>query len=110
MDLRKLKSLIDLVSDSNISELEITEAEGKIRIVKSDPLPAAPTQTVYMHAPAVAPTPPVAPPGRPGPVCPAPVCPAPVGWPSLCAVCGGLGGPVLVSRLGGPVCVRFSGG
>ena len=62
MDLRKLKSLIDLVSDSNISELEITEAEGKIRIVKSDPLPAAPTQTVYMHAPAVAPTPPVAPP------------------------------------------------
>jgi acetyl-CoA carboxylase biotin carboxyl carrier protein len=37
MDLRKLKTLIDLVSDSNISELEITEADGKIRIVKSDP-------------------------------------------------------------------------
>ena len=35
MDLRKLKTLIDLVSDSNISELEITEAEGKVRIVKS---------------------------------------------------------------------------
>jgi acetyl-CoA carboxylase biotin carboxyl carrier protein len=34
MDLRKLKTLIDLVSDSNISELEITEAEGKVRIVK----------------------------------------------------------------------------
>jgi acetyl-CoA carboxylase biotin carboxyl carrier protein len=34
MDLRKLKTLIDLVSDSNVSELEITEAEGKIRIVK----------------------------------------------------------------------------
>ena len=30
MDLRKLKTLIDLVSESNISELEITEAEGKI--------------------------------------------------------------------------------
>ena len=34
MDLRKLKTLIDLVSDSNISELEITEADGKVRIVK----------------------------------------------------------------------------
>ena len=37
MDLRKLKTLIDLVSDSNISELEITEADGKVRIVKSEP-------------------------------------------------------------------------
>lgn len=37
MDLRKLKTLIDLVSESNISELEITEADGKVRIVKSDP-------------------------------------------------------------------------
>ena len=50
MDLRKLKTLIDLVSDSNVSELEITEAEGKVRIVKgglagpmaySTPAPAA---------------------------------------------------------------------
>ncbi len=37
MDLRKLKTLIDLVSESNVSELEITEAEGKIRIVKAGP-------------------------------------------------------------------------
>ncbi len=37
MDLRKLKTLIDLVSDSNIAELEITEADGKVRIVKTDP-------------------------------------------------------------------------
>ena len=35
MDLRRLKTLIDLVSESNVSELEITEAEGKVRIVKS---------------------------------------------------------------------------
>ena len=35
MDLRKLKTLIDLVSESNIAELEITEAEGKVRIVKA---------------------------------------------------------------------------
>ncbi len=41
MDLRKLKTLIDLVSDSNVSELEITEAEGKVRIVKSGPAPVA---------------------------------------------------------------------
>ena len=34
MDLRKLKTLIDLVSESNVSELEITEAEGKVRIFK----------------------------------------------------------------------------
>ena len=54
MDLRKLKSLIDLVSESNISELEITEAEGKIRIVKTEPHPAAPAQTVYMQSPPAA--------------------------------------------------------
>ena len=42
MDLRKLKTLIDLVSESNISELEITEADGKVRIVKTEP--AAPVQ------------------------------------------------------------------
>ncbi|MGH1358825.1 MAG: acetyl-CoA carboxylase biotin carboxyl carrier protein [Burkholderiaceae bacterium] len=36
MDLRKLKTLIDLVAESSISELEITEGEGKVRIVKED--------------------------------------------------------------------------
>ena len=43
MDLRKLKTLIDLVSESNVSELEITEPEGKIRIVKAS-VAAAPAQ------------------------------------------------------------------
>ena len=47
MDLRKLKTLIDLVSESNVSELEITEAEGKIRIVKSSAAP------LVMQQPAV---------------------------------------------------------
>ena len=42
MDLRKLKTLIDLVSESNVSELEITEAEGKVRIVKAAPSAGAP--------------------------------------------------------------------
>ena len=50
MDLRKLKTLIDLVSESNISELEITEADGKVRIVKADPHLAAPT---YIAAPPI---------------------------------------------------------
>ena len=47
MDLRKLKTLIDLVSESNVSELEITEAEGKVRIVKSSGAPV-----MMMHQPA----------------------------------------------------------
>ena len=53
MDLRKLKTLIDLVSESNISELEITETEGKVRIVKGGV--AAPVQYVQsVAAPAAA--------------------------------------------------------
>lgn len=56
MDLRKLKTLIDLVSESNVSELEITEAEGKVRIVKG---PIAGAVPVMAYAPALAPaTPP----------------------------------------------------
>jgi len=62
MDLRKLKTLIDLVSESNVSELEITEAEGKVRIVKSGgqvlqqmvPAPAMAPQAQAPAAPAVA--------------------------------------------------------
>lgn len=54
MDLRKLKTLIDLVSESNIAELEITENEGKVRIVKSGAGMAQPMMTL---APAPAPAP-----------------------------------------------------
>ncbi len=71
MDLRKLKTLIDLVSESNVSELEITEAEGKVRIVKASPavMPApvtysmapAPAAVVATPAVEVAPSPPAAP-------------------------------------------------
>jgi len=73
MDLRKLKTLIDLVSDSNVSELEITEAEGKVRIVKGSnavvqsyapapiqtapvvvaPLPVATTEAAAPEVPAI---------------------------------------------------------
>ena len=56
MDLRKLKTLIDLVSDSNVSELEITEAEGKVRIVKGGVMvQQAPNMMVAAHASATAP-------------------------------------------------------
>ena len=60
MDLRKLKTLIDLVSESNVSELEITEAEGKVRIVKSmggvvQQFVPAPVQAPAAAAPAAAP-------------------------------------------------------
>jgi acetyl-CoA carboxylase biotin carboxyl carrier protein len=54
MDLRKLKTLIDLVSESNVSELEITEAEGKVRIVKSSGAPLVMQQPATMMAAPVA--------------------------------------------------------
>ncbi|MBI5259610.1 MAG: acetyl-CoA carboxylase biotin carboxyl carrier protein [Burkholderiales bacterium] len=77
MDLRKLKTLIDLVSESNISELEITEADGKVRIVKADARPMASAAPVVLHAPAptaAAPGPAVA-----GAAVAAPVAPAETG-------------------------------
>ncbi len=56
MDLRKLKTLIDLVAESGDSELEVTEGEDKVRIVKNPAPIAAPVQQVYAAAP-VAPAP-----------------------------------------------------
>lgn len=64
MDLRKLKKLIDLVEESGIAELEITEGEEKVRITRTAPN----TQPIYMSnmpgyasaAPAAAPSAPVA--------------------------------------------------
>lgn len=61
MDLRKLKTLIDLVSDSNVSELEITEAEGKVRIVKGGGAAQGYAMPLPVAAPAAAPAPVAAP-------------------------------------------------
>jgi acetyl-CoA carboxylase biotin carboxyl carrier protein len=61
MDLRKLKTLIDLVSESNVSELEITEAEGKVRIVKGMGGMAHSTQLPASVAPPMAIATPAAP-------------------------------------------------
>ena len=57
MDLRKLKTLIDLVSESNVAELEITEAEGKVRIVKSNPAAQPVVYGAALPAPVVPPAP-----------------------------------------------------
>jgi acetyl-CoA carboxylase biotin carboxyl carrier protein len=56
MDLRKLKTLIDLVAESGIAELEITEGEGKVRIVKFSQT----LQPVAYQTPAVMPMAPAA--------------------------------------------------
>jgi acetyl-CoA carboxylase biotin carboxyl carrier protein len=60
MDLRKLKKLIDLVQESGISELEVTEGEEKVRIAKHYGAVAAAPQQYYAAAPA-----PLAAPGAP---------------------------------------------
>ena len=76
MDLRKLKTLIDLVSESNISELEITETEGKVRIVKGGGAAAGPIQYVQSLPPAAAAAPVAAATGA------APAAPAPEAAPT----------------------------
>ena len=55
MDLRKLKKLIDLVEESGIAEIEVTEGEEKVRITRSVAAPAV--QTVYAPAAPVQATP-----------------------------------------------------
>lgn len=67
MDLRKLKTLIDLVAESNITELEVTEGEEKVKIVKGGTVIAAQTAAVqYAAAPAPSAAP--AAPAAPAPV------------------------------------------
>jgi acetyl-CoA carboxylase biotin carboxyl carrier protein len=77
MDLRKLKTLIDLVSESGISELEVTEGEGKVRIVKNAPpvyvqpsASYAPQYAAPAPLPGAAPEAPAAAPATPAAVAP----------------------------------------
>jgi acetyl-CoA carboxylase biotin carboxyl carrier protein len=60
MDLRKLKTLIDLVSESGIAELEITEGEGKVRIVKFSQAQQPVAYAAPVAAPGYAPAAPAA--------------------------------------------------
>ncbi|WP_280152809.1 acetyl-CoA carboxylase biotin carboxyl carrier protein [Piscinibacter sp. XHJ-5] len=83
MDLRKLKTLIDLVSESNISELEITEADGKVRIVKAEPAAAVHPMVTHAAPAAAAAAVPVQPPSAAATVAALPTAaaeePAPTG-------------------------------
>jgi acetyl-CoA carboxylase biotin carboxyl carrier protein len=63
MDLRKLKKLIDLVEESGISELEITEGEEKVKIVKSGGGIPATAQVGTAHAVSIQTATPAAAPG-----------------------------------------------
>src|SRR5438270_7013436 len=69
MDLRKLKTLIDLVAESDIAELEVTEGESKVRIVKSS---GAPQNQVVMMQPQAMPQSVVAAPPAPATLAAAP--------------------------------------
>lgn len=55
MDLRKLKTLIDLVAESGIAELEVTEGEDRVRIAKFSPAAAVPSPVATVLASAAAP-------------------------------------------------------
>ena len=56
MDIRKIKKLIELVEESGITELEVQEEEGTVRISRAAPA-VAPAAVQYATAPVVAPTP-----------------------------------------------------
>ncbi len=60
MDIRKIKKLIELVEESGITELEVQEEEGTVRISRATPV-VAPAAVQYAAAPVVAPTPAAAP-------------------------------------------------
>jgi acetyl-CoA carboxylase biotin carboxyl carrier protein len=61
MDLRKLKKLIDLVQESGIAELEITEGEEKVKIVKGGGISVVPAAAAAALPQMAAPEPPRAP-------------------------------------------------
>ena len=67
MDLRKLKTLIDLVAESGIAELEVTEGEDRVRIAKFSPAPAAPSASMTSIAAPAATTASEAPSASPAP-------------------------------------------
>jgi acetyl-CoA carboxylase biotin carboxyl carrier protein len=77
MDLRKLKTLIDLVAESGIAELEITEGDGRVRIVKGPSAFAAPAGMSAASAPAPAAPATIAQAAMPGTEAAAPAAAAP---------------------------------
>ncbi len=79
MDLRKLKTLIDLVAESGIAEIEVTEGEDKVRIVKygpvAPPVAVAPPTYYAPPAPVAGAAPAAAAPTPPAPAAAAPAAP-----------------------------------
>ena len=71
MDIRKIKKLIELVEESGITELEVQEEEGTVRISRAAPA-VAPAAVQYAAAPVVAPTPTATPTQAPAAATPAP--------------------------------------
>jgi len=69
MDLRKLKTLIELVETSGIAELEIQEGEERVRITRAGA--QAPQHVMFQAAPAMAPPAAALPVAAPAPVAPA---------------------------------------
>ncbi|MEO6364601.1 MAG: acetyl-CoA carboxylase biotin carboxyl carrier protein [Luteimonas sp.] len=51
MDLRKIKKLIDLLEESNLSEIEIKEGEESVRLARMPQGAAGASAPVYMQAP-----------------------------------------------------------
>jgi acetyl-CoA carboxylase biotin carboxyl carrier protein len=95
MDLRKLKTLIDLVAESGISELEITEGDGKVRIVKGP----APMPMGYLPAPLTAAAPMM--PAMPASAVPAAAAPAPAAAPPAASAPAAPSGHVVKSPMVG---------
>ena len=71
MDIRKIKKLIELVEESGITELEVQEEEGTVRISRAAPA-VTPAAVQYAAAPVVAPTPAATPAQAPAAATPAP--------------------------------------
>lgn len=80
MDIRKIKKLIELVEESGITELEVSEEEGTVRISRAAPV-AAPAAVQYVAAPQATPAPVAAP--------SAPATPAPAAAPAASAEVSG---------------------
>lgn len=67
MDIRKIKKLIELVEESGITELEVSEEEGTVRISRAAPI-ASPAQYVVAPQPVSSPAPVAAPPSAAAPI------------------------------------------
>ncbi|CAM4048251.1 acetyl-CoA carboxylase biotin carboxyl carrier protein [Vibrio neonatus] len=87
MDIRKIKKLIELVEESGIAELEISEGEESVRISRHGNAPVAPIQYAAAPAPVAAPAPAAVAPAA-APVAEAPAAPVDAGHKVLSPMVG----------------------